>query len=273
MILFPNAKINLGLNILKKRPDGFHDIESLMYPVNLTDILTIDFTNRAHKKLDLTISGIELDGNPNDNLVSKAYFILDNDFNLPSVKINLHKVIPTGAGLGGGSADAAFTLKGLNDLFNLQISQANLEKYAAQLGSDCAFFINNKPAMATGRGEILKPINIDLSGYYLAIIIPQVHVSTKDAYSRVIPQVPDLPIHQVVKQELKNWKDTVKNDFEPSVFSFAPEIGHLKDELYRSGADFAIMSGSGASVYGLFSHRPELSKLLQSKNFTWITQL
>lgn len=273
MILFPNAKINIGLDILKKRTDGFHEIESLMYPIGLTDVLNIDYSTELKNKLILTVSGFHLDGHSDDNLVSKAYAILDNEFNLPPVKIHLHKVIPTGAGLGGGSADAAFTLKGLNDIFNLKLNQKQLENYAAKLGSDCAFFINNKPAIATGRGEILNTFEFNLAGYFLVVIIPPVHVSTKDAYSKVTPKFPNIQLKDIVYQDVKSWKNKLKNDFEASVFSFAPEIEKLKNELYQAGATFAIMSGSGSSVYGLFNQKPKLSELLQSKNFVWFTQL
>lgn len=254
MIVYPNCKINLGLHILRKRADGYHDLETVFYPVQLTDILElIPARNSTDQPVNYSQSGRLIDGAPSDNLCVKAWQLLKKDFvDLPPVSLHLHKVIPTGAGLGGGSADAAFTLRLLNDYFKLDIPAPRLQEYALQLGSDCPFFLFNKPCFATGRGEILEPIQTDLSGYTLVIINPGIHVSTAKAFAGVRPSQPEKSIKEIIAQPVSSWADELINDFEKPVFAAYPELAYIKDELYRSGAAFASMSGSGSTVYGLF---------------------
>jgi 4-diphosphocytidyl-2-C-methyl-D-erythritol kinase len=267
MILYPNAKINIGLNILSKREDGFHNIETLMYPVNITDILTINTVENSNEKIVFTTTGLFIDAEPEDNLIVKAYNLLDKYYNLPSLKIHLHKSIPFGAGLGGGSADCAFVIKGINKLCNLNISEKTMEEFAAKLGSDTAFFIKNKPAMATGRGEILKSANIDLSNYKIAIVIPSVSVSTKQAYSLVKPKQPKFNLQESLKKDLDYWKTTIFNDFEASVFAQFSEIKDVKNILYKAGAIYASLSGSGSSVFGIFKSKPNLKSMFPENYF------
>ena len=251
MILFPNAKINLGLHIKSKRADGYHDLETIFYSVNYCDILEI----LPSDQLAFTSSGIDIPGK--GNLCLDAYNLLKNDFNIPAVQIHLHKIIPIGAGLGGGSSDAAFTLKGLNKLFGLQLNTEQLKTYAVQIGADCPFFIENKPMLATGIGEILESIELDLSAYHIAIVKPNIHVSTKEAYSLVTPNESLISLRDLIKSPVKEWQ--LQNDFEQSVFAKYPAIKDLKNSLYEQGAVYAAMSGSGSSVFGLFESRPKLN--------------
>ena len=249
MLTFPNAKINIGLRITGKRADGFHNIETVFYPVDLKDIMEV---LPAGEKLDFRLSGIELDGNAHDNLCLKAYRLLQTDFNLPAVKIHLHKIIPAGAGLGGGSADASFTLKALNRLFNLNLSLLKLQSYARRLGSDCAFFIENKPVFAFEKGDIFKPISLKLSSYKIILLFPEQHVSTAKAYAGVQPQLPEASLENLIRQPIENWRNLIFNDFEKPIFHLYPQIGQLKKDLYDLGAVYASMSGSGSAVYGIF---------------------
>ena len=256
MISYPNCKINLGLHVVGKRPDGYHDLETLFVPVHdLCDELEILPT--THYPLP-TISqdGIALDNDPDDNLCMRAWRLLHEEFAIPPVSIRLKKGIPFGAGLGGGSADAAFTLKMLNEMFSLHLSDSDLERRAARLGADCACFIRNQAAYATGIGDRLEPIDLDLSPYRIVIEIPAgEHVSTKEAYAGLSPFTfhlsrPDL--REAVKRPIGEWKDCIVNDFEASVFPSHPAIAALKDDLYRRGALYASMTGSGAAVFGIF---------------------
>jgi 4-diphosphocytidyl-2-C-methyl-D-erythritol kinase len=256
MLSFPNAKINLGLNIVGKRPDGYHDIETIFYPIGIKDAL--EFVESPRVEPDMHISGIKVDGDINSNLVMKAYNLLKKDFSLPSLSIYLQKNIPFGAGLGGGSADAAFMLVMLNDSFNLQLSDLHLERYAAQLGSDCPFFIRNKPVFASGRGEVLEEINISLKGKYLVLVKPDIYVSTKDAYAGCKIGLPPVGLKSIATMPVEQWKDVMLNDFEHSVFQQFPAIEHIKDKLYQSGAIYASMSGSGSSVFGIFDEPRDL---------------
>lgn len=253
MVTFPNAKINLGLNILSKRDDGYHNIESCFYPVPWQDILEIVPSDT----LKFSASGLPIPGSPESNLCLKAFHLLQADHDIPAVHILLHKVIPMGAGLGGGSADGAFTLKLLNDLFGLGLPELQLEKYAAQLGSDCPFFIRNEPALATGTGTDLHPFTMDLAGKYIALINPQLHVSTQEAYSQVKPG-PASPLTSILAGPAGEWKAHLKNDFEVSVFPKYPRIAELKAAMYEAGAFYASMTGSGSTVYGLFDTTPNL---------------
>lgn len=248
MICFPNAKINIGLNVVAKRPDGFHDLETVFYPIDLCDAL--EFIHS--ETLSFKNTGLHIEGDFSHNLVVKAWEMIGRDFNIPPVNIHLHKVIPFGAGLGGGSADAAFMLVMLNKYFELQIPDGKLKEYAARLGSDCTFFINNKPSFATGRGEILEDIAIELSGKKLVLVNPGIHVPTKDAFASIKPQRPVHDICELMKLPISQWKDLVCNDFENSIFPRYPAIKAIKTKLYELGALYASMSGSGSSVYGIF---------------------
>ena len=253
MITFPNIKINLGLSITEKRPDGYHNLETVFYPVALEDALEIRTNPEAQQKFTLHQHGMEIAGNPENNLVVKAYLLLDKEFHLPPVEIHLYKHIPSGAGLGGGSSDAAFMLKLLNEHYNLQLSDNQLEDYAATLGADCAFFIKNTPTYAEGIGNIFSPIELSLKGYRLMIVKPDVFVSTREAFANIRPHRPEYPVREVIRRPVAEWKDTLINDFEASVFPQYPVIGEIKEELYHQGAIYASMSGSGSSVFGLFA--------------------
>jgi len=266
MISFPNAKINIGLHITEKRTDGFHNLETVFFPVGWSDILEIAEAD----KLQFATSGIHISGSPESNLVMKAYDLLQKDFDLPRLKIHLHKQIPFGAGLGGGSADGAFMLRLLNHTFNLNISQEKLIEYAAVLGSDCPFFIMNKPVFATGRGEIMKEINLNVKGLYLLLIKPPLEVSTASAFQNVIPQRPEVSLSELINLPVQEWKNSIVNQFESSVFPQYPEISDIKNQLYELGAVYASMSGSGSCVFGLFDELPEsLSNLFPASYLTF----
>lgn len=257
MIIFPNAKINIGLNVLNKREDGFHNLETVFYPIGLRDALEV----LESKTLEFTSSGLEIPGNSTDNLCLKAYRLLANDFKLPPVHIHLHKHIPIGAGLGGGSSDASFFIKLMNEKFELGLVNSKMEYYASQLGSDCAFFVQNKPAIAFGRGDQLQSIEMDLSNYFMVLIMPPVQVSTVAAYRGVIPHAVSNSLLDLINLPIEEWRMLVKNDFEVSVFNQYPVISEIKSKLYESGALFASMSGSGASVFGIFKDKTELPDL------------
>lgn len=253
MITFPNAKINLGLNIVRKRPDGYHDLETVFYPVPIEDALEVTPRKEAEsRKCRLRQSGMAIAGNADDNLVVKAYRLLDADFGLPPVDVHLYKHIPSGAGLGGGSADAAFMLKMLNELFALGLTVEQLEAYATRLGADCAFFIGNRPTYAEGIGNVFTPIPLSLEGYWIGIVKPDIFVSTREAFARVVPRQPEVSLQDVVARPVETWRELMANDFEASVFPQYPAIADIKQELYRLGAVYASMSGSGSAVYGLF---------------------
>lgn len=256
MIVFPNAKINLGLHIVNKRNDGFHEIESCLYPIPVTDALEM----LPSEKMSFNSSGNTIPGPSSDNLILKAYQVLKADFpQLPPVAVHLHKNIPIGAGLGGGSADAAFSVTMLNELFDLGMESNKLEKYASQLGSDCPFFIQNQPKLVHGRGEILNPVDLSLSGNWIYLVHPGIHISTKDAYAGVIPKAPSQSLKVILKDK-EDWKEQLVNDFEDSIFKKQPIIRAIKSRLYESGAFYAAMSGSGSSVFGLFKNPPKQVK-------------
>ena len=258
MLIYPNAKINLGLNVIERRQDGYHNIETVFYPVGLCDVLDVQPSDTC-MDYSFSSSGIELGGDPEDNLIVRAYRLLRADYQFPPVDISLIKQIPFGAGLGGGSSDAAFMLKGLNELFELKITKRKLEKYASVIGADCPVFIKNKPVFATGIGNVFTPIKISLKGYFLMLVKPDIHVSTPEAYSLVIPEMPSHSLLELIQGPVTGWKDTIKNDFEKSVFAIHPEIESIKNQLYELGAIYASMSGSGSSVYGIFKTVPEKS--------------
>lgn len=263
MITFPNVKINLGLSITEKRPDGYHNLETVFYPVALEDALEIRTSSATapDRKFILHQHGLEIAGKAEDNLVAKAYQLLDEKFNLPPVDIHLYKHIPSGAGLGGGSSDAAFMLKLLNEHFHLNLPDNQLEEYAATLGADCAFFIRNKPTFAEGIGNIFSPIELSLSGYGIMIVKPDIFVSTREAFSNIHPKRPEHPIKEVIQRPVSEWKEALINDFEASVFPLHPAIEAIKQELYNQGAAYASMSGSGSSVFGLFAPEASLPEI------------
>jgi 4-diphosphocytidyl-2-C-methyl-D-erythritol kinase len=258
MVTFPNAKINLGLYVTERRPDGFHNLETLFYPVRLTDALEI----LPSGEFSFHSSGIGMDGEIENNLVVKAYRLLKKEFQLPAVKIYLHKVIPTGAGLGGGSSDAAFTLKMINTIFNTGLSQLQLENYAGMLGADCPFFIRNIPSLATGKGDQLTPLEVDLSPYHLVIVKPPVSVNTALAYQGIVPKNPETPLDNIINKPIESWQNSLFNDFETNVFKQFPQIGAIKQTLYDLGANYASMSGSGSAVFALFRQLPQNLKQL-----------
>lgn len=268
MIVFPNAKINLGLFVTSKRKDGYHELQSCMYPIPLCDALEI----QTCKKQQFESSGIIIPGEQGENLVERAYKLLKKDFSdLPPICIHLHKHIPIGAGLGGGSADAAFALEAMNRLFELYLEDWILEEYAAQLGSDCPFFIQNTPKIISGRGEIMEPITLDLSGKWIWLVYPNLHISTKEAYAGIAPK-PVVSDWKNWMQDTASWKEVLKNDFEDSIFPQYPQLGELKASFYEKGAFYAAMSGSGSSVFGLFDKEPE-SHDKNAEHFHFISKL
>jgi 4-diphosphocytidyl-2-C-methyl-D-erythritol kinase len=259
MIVFPNCKINIGLHILRKRLDNFHDLETIFYPVELQDALEI-IQNDQSAKNDFQITGLPIDSKIEDNICLKAYNLLKSDFpSLPAVKFHLHKVIPSGAGLGGGSADGAFTLLTINQKFNLGLSEKELIVYALRLGSDCPFFIKNLPCYATSRGEVMQEVNIDLSPYKIIIINPGIHVNTGWAFTKINPHQRPRSILSIIDYPITEWKNIIANDFEFPVFQDFPEIKKIKDYLYNNGALYASMSGSGSTVYGIFEKNTNLT--------------
>jgi 4-diphosphocytidyl-2-C-methyl-D-erythritol kinase len=264
MITFPNCKINLGLNILRKREDNFHDLETVFFPIPFTEVVEIVHTSGT---FHFQTSGLSIDNNEN-NLCLKAYELLKSDFpTLPAITMHLHKAIPMGAGLGGGSADAAFTLKLLIDKFNLSVTEEQLNGYALQLGSDCPFFLINKPCFAEGRGEKLTPINIVLKGYKLLLIKPGIHINTAWAFSKINPHSPSKHVKDIISQPIDTWKDELLNDFELPVFAEYPQVKQIKEDLYNAGAVYASMSGSGSTVYGLFKNDIPLGLLDNNQYF------
>ena len=253
MIVFPSAKINLGLHILEKRADGFHNIETVFYPIGWSDALeVIAYKGKSQNRVHFSSSGIPIPGNSQDNLCVKAYHLMARDYDLPPVKIHLHKIIPIGAGLGGGSSDAAFFIKAVNALFELGLSFGELHHYARQLGSDCSFFINNKPCFAEGKGDEMEPQEVSLKGKFLMLVKPDIHINTAMAYAGVKPRASKVSLAQQVQLPLSKWKQQIYNQFEETVFVHSREIGGIKEKFYDLGAVYAAMSGSGSSVYGIF---------------------
>lgn len=263
MIVFPCAKINLGLNIVSNRDDGYHNLETVFYPVPLYDALEIKYMDPKFPSdvpCDLKVTGIDLDCDEQWNLVIRAYNLLAEDYELPRVHAHLMKRIPTGAGLGGGSSDGAYMIRLLDERFRLNIGIAEMERYAARLGADCAFFITAEPMYATGIGNILAPVDDSigfLKGLYLAIVKPGISVSTVEAYRQIKPKKPAKCCLDIVRQPIETWREELTNDFEPPVFAAHPELGDIKEKLYDMGAIFAQMSGSGSAIYGIFKEAPE----------------
>lgn len=269
MICFPNSKINLGLNIVSKREDGYHNLETIFYPIGIKDALEIIV--KEDRSQDVFIeSGIKIDSAPEANLVMRALQLMRTRYSFPSVEVHLLKKIPFGAGLGGGSADASFMLKLLNDTFSFGLSKEELALMAVQLGADCPFFIYNHPLFATGIGEVFESVDLSLSNYSFALIKPDIHVSTKDAFSLVKPHKPCISLKEIVAKPVEEWKNLMVNDFEQSVFSKYPAIRDIKDLLYTQGACYASMSGSGSSVFGIFKEVPCKEKLEVPNSYVWV---
>lgn len=255
MILFPPAKINLGLNVLKRREDGFHEIDSCMIAISFFDVLEI----LPSDKFTFIQTGLQIDGDLSTNLVVKAYNLLKAKYPIQPVFIHLQKHIPTGAGLGGGSSDATLTLIGLNQLFGLDLTTIEIQNLAAQLGSDCPFFATREPQLAGGTGVELTPCTLNLNGYFIKIVHPGVHISTKDAFENVACGTNEKSIAEVLQQPIETWKAELKNDFEASVFGKYPELENVKTQLYEEGAIYVSMSGSGSGFYGIYAMKPDLT--------------
>lgn len=254
MVIFPNAKINIGLDIIEKRADGFHNISSCFYPVGWSDVLEVI----PSEVFGFSSSGIPIPGDSQTNLCVKAYDILKSDFDLPPVHIHLHKIVPIGAGLGGGSADAAFMLKLLNERFELGLSASQLENYARPLGSDCAFFVQNTPQYCYHKGDEFEDISLQLSGKYIVLVYPNLHISTAEAYAGVRPQQPQIDLRTALAQPIAQWRELIKNDFESGLFLKYPVLPQIKNQLYDHGAIYASMTGSGSTIYGIFENKIEL---------------
>lgn len=263
MIVFPCAKINLGLNIVSKREDGYHNLETVFYPIPLYDALEIKYMDEkfpSDTACDLKVTGNAVDCDEQKNLVTKAYHILAADYQLPRIHTHLYKHIPSQAGLGGGSSDAAFMIRLLDERFRLNIGNPEMERYAARLGADCAFFIEAEPAYAEGIGDVLMPADGpdgNLHGYYLCVVKPDVAVSTKEAYSAITPKKPAKSCRDIVRQPIETWKEELVNDFEEPIFKMHPELEAIKQKLYDQGAVYASMSGSGSALYGIFKEEPK----------------
>lgn len=261
MVVFPNCKINLGLNIIRKREDGYHDLETVFYPLSLRDALELIRSpeNSGNNGIRFTQTGIPIPGDPSNNLCVKAWHLLRKDFpQMGSADCHLHKVIPMGAGLGGGSADGTFMLQLLNQVYHLKIGDSDLREYALQLGSDCPFFINNTPCFATGRGEILEPFTIDLSDFRIVLVNPGIHISTARAFAGIQPARPAVSITRILQQPVQEWKHQLFNDFEKSLATDYPDLAAIKAALYEQGAVYASLTGTGSTIYGLFEKKHTL---------------
>lgn len=265
MVTFPNAKINLGLYITAKRADGFHELESCFYPVGWTDALEII----EAPELKFSSSGINIPGSAEDNLCLKAYHLLKKDFDLPQVYIHLHKVVPIGAGMGGGSSDAAFTIKLLNEKFALGLSVAQMQQYCRKIGSDCAFFVENKPVIAFGKGDEFRTIEIPKLNGHIVIVYPGIHIATKEAYAGVKPAPLTVSLEEIILDGVEHWRDRLGNDFEKSLFPAYPVLGEIKSKLYQNGAIYASMTGSGSAVYGVFKEAPAAQRWFPQEYQVW----
>jgi 4-diphosphocytidyl-2-C-methyl-D-erythritol kinase len=258
MVIFPNAKINLGLFVTEKRPDGFHNLETVFFPVNgFSDVLEV-IDNKDSSEDILSTSGIPTNASPGENLVMKALKLLREENFIPPLKIHLHKNIPSGAGLGGGSSDAAFMLRLLNEQFDLDLSSEELKKKASVLGADCAFFVRNHPTLAKGIGNEFSPVNIDINGLWIMLIIPPIHLSTPAAYKNITPHKPKNYLKELIESETTKWPEKLINNFEPNAFGNHPELKDIKKRLYHEGAIYAAMSGSGSAMFGLFKEKPDI---------------
>ena len=263
MITFPKAKINLGLRITAKRPDGYHDIETLFYPVNLSDALEFVIRDGNPDGDELILTGLKIASHPENNIVIKAIRRLRKDFSIPYLKIHLHKAIPSGAGLGGGSSDASFLIKTINRYFGLAMTNQGMRDMALELGSDCPFFIDPVPSLATGRGEILHAKNCFLDGYFITILNPGVPISTREAYLNCQPSRPETPLEEMIIMPADKWKKLIKMTLKKYAFRLYPVISDLKKALYQSGAVYSSMSGSGSSMFGLYEGKPKVPAKLK----------
>lgn len=274
MIVFPNAKINLGLNIINKRTDGYHNIESVFYPIPICDILEIIPSNNHEHPFNLEVMDLPDDGKL--NLVEKAYRRLSEKYEIPPIDVILKKRIPFAAGLGGGSSDAAYTLKTLAEMFIPNINKIDLHEIGKTIGADVPFFIENKPIFAEGIGTEFSDINLSLKDYYIVLIKPDIAISTAEAYSGVVPQKPNYDLREAITLPLEKWKDVIQNDFEKSLFPKYPRLSEIKDFLYRIGAEYASMSGSGSSIFGLFRNSPDketITKFIYNNEFLFVDKL
>ena len=273
MITFPVAKINLGLNVVEKRADGYHNLQTVFYPVPIMDALEIVPMSDGFPSdvdCDLKVTNITIEGDEQRNLVVRAYHLLKADYpELPRVHAHLWKGIPTQAGMGGGSSDCGYMIRLLNETFDMGLSSEQMQQYAARLGADCAFFIESSACYAEGIGERLQPIDLDLSGWHIGVVRPDIPVPTKEAFSRIHPHYPALNCRDDVKQPVETWRDRLTNDFEESVFALHPEIGAVKEQLYKMGATYAAMSGSGSALFGLFKDEPDALRQTFPDMFTF----
>lgn len=259
MVVFPNAKVNLGLYVTGKRTDGFHNLETVFYPVDWCDILEINPVEGTRDTCHFTNTGLDVGCSAEKNLIVRAYHLLAGRYDLPATEIHLHKIIPFGAGLGGGSSDAAFMLKAMNTCFGLGLTETELLEFSASLGSDCPFFIRNRPVFASGKGELLEDISLSLEGYRMVLVKPSFGVSTPEAYAGIVPQPAAFDLHRLAAYPPEEWKDRVYNDFETTVFRKYPRLEEIKQALYRQGALYASMTGSGSAVYGIFAKGAEVN--------------
>ena len=277
MITFPIAKINLGLNVVERRADGYHNLETVFYPVQIKDALELTMMNTRFPSTvdcDIKVTNIHIEGDEQRNLVVRAYELLKQDFpQMPRVHAHLWKGIPTQAGMGGGSSDCAYMIRLLNELFGLGMSDDQMIAYAARLGADCAFFIKSTPCYAEGIGERMQPIALDLKGWHIGVVRPDIPVPTREAFSRIHPHYPQRCCKEVVTEPVETWREALTNDFEESVFALHPEIGAVKEELYKRGATYAAMSGSGSALFGLFRERPDNLCELFPDMFTFVCEL
>ena len=270
MVRFPNAKINLGLRVLGKRSDGFHDIETILYPVEIYDAL--ELIRAPGHPYTFSASGLNIPGSAESNLCTKAFALMQKEYAIPNVSIHLHKSIPMGAGLGGGSSDAAYVLLMINEMFELNLDMAVLQDLASRLGSDCPFFINDQAAIARGRGEILSALPLSLDAYHLLIVKPDIHTNTAEAYSNIQTTNHDTALDEQIQKPIVEWRDRIINDFETYAFIKYPELDKLKSLIYQHGALYASLTGSGSALYGIFDHAPALQGF-DVNYFTWIGKL
>lgn len=274
MYTLPNAKINIGLNVVAKRNDGYHDLQTVFYPIPLTDSLELKDGSRWDEACTLVVSGLKVEGAKEDNLVYKVFTSLQKEFQLPPTIIFLSKHIPTGAGLGGGSSDAAFTMTMANEKFRLGLSEKDMEARLSAFGSDCPFFVRNRPVYAEGTGNIFSQIPIDLKGWFLLLVKPPISVSTKQAYDSIRPAMPAISLKErLTTTPVPAWRDVIQNDFEPAIFTAYPQIAAIKATLYDMGAAYASMSGSGSAIYGLFPFPVKNAKTIFPESFTFACQL
>ena len=272
MICFPNAKINIGLNIVSKRKDGYHNLETIFYPIPLKDVLEFVVPEKQVKETSIEVSGTKLDISNKENICIKAYNLLSANYELPNLLVYLHKMIPSGAGLGGGSTDASFLLKQLNQYFKLNISEKEMVDYASKLGADCAFFFKNEAVFASGIGNQFEQVKLSLKRYYILVIKPPFSINTLNAFKDIRPTIPKTSLKEIINQPVSSWKNQIRNDFEIPLFQKHPGLSKIKTDLYNLGADFATLSGSGSALFGLFKNEPQINDYFKGF-FCWKAQL